>query len=137
MIKKPLNPTEKDVAICIGRAVAPYVFRRDGKTDFQQFFHNDREYADNVPFTDIEHEARTIVKNLIPKKWLIWSHEHKAWWNPGWRGYTNSREAAGRYSFNEARKIVREANCRNGDMPNEAMVEDVDDDQIAKKLGRV
>lgn len=133
---KKLTQTEKEVAVCIGRAVAPYAFRRDGKTDFQMFFHNDREYADNVPFTDIEHEAQTIVRKLIPKNWLIWSHEHKAWWCPNWRGYTHSRKAAGRYSFNEARRIVRHANCRNGDIPMEAMVEDVDDDEVAKELGR-
>lgn len=34
--------------------------------------------------------------------WLIWSNEHRCWWRPDRRGYTNSIEAAGRYTFAEA-----------------------------------
>lgn len=30
--------------------------------------------------------------------YLIWSHEHSAWWKPGARGYTNSPALAGRFN---------------------------------------
>jgi len=33
---------------------------------------------------------------------LIWSHEHGAWWGPGRSGYVNSVAQAGRYSHAEA-----------------------------------
>lgn len=57
-------------------------------------------------------------------KWLIWSHEHTKWWAANWRGYVTRRAEAGRYSFEEACKIVREANIRKQESPNEAMVRD-------------
>lgn len=34
--------------------------------------------------------------------YLIWSHEHGAWWGPGGRGYVRSMSKAGRYSQAEA-----------------------------------
>ncbi len=55
--------------------------------------------------------------------WLIWSNEHNGWWLPASHGYTQSRERAGAYSFEEAKKIVREANITLQDVPNEAMIE--------------
>ena len=70
------------------------------------------------------------------KGWLIWSNEHDAWWAINRIGYTRSRKMAGRYTFGQALEIVRHANCRNGDRPFEAMVEDVDDDEVAKEMGR-
>lgn len=63
-------------------------------------------------------------------KFLIWSMEHNAWWMPNERGYTPSREEAGRYSFEEACKIVKAANIglsrgyqKN---PHEAMIADTE-----------
>ena len=41
--------------------------------------------------------------------YLIWSEEHGAWWVPG-GGYTVSLRAAGRYSKNDADRIVFDAN---------------------------
>jgi hypothetical protein len=38
-------------------------------------------------------------------RWLIWSNEHGAWWNPIWSGYTFDVAQAGRYSLSEAKKI--------------------------------
>lgn len=46
----------EEIAKCIGRAVAPYVFKT------KHFYHNDEKYADNVPFTSIETEAKGIYK---------------------------------------------------------------------------
>ena len=37
--------------------------------------------------------------------YLIWSNEHRAWWNPNSSGYTTSSSAAGRYTRDEALKI--------------------------------
>jgi hypothetical protein len=55
--------------------------------------------------------------------YLIWSIEHEAWWKPNKCGYTFDRDEAGRYPFDEAKKIVGTANQYRGDKaPNEAMV---------------
>lgn len=57
-------------------------------------------------------------------KWLIWSIEHDAWWKPDHNGYTVHRKRAGKYSYEEAIKIVHSANLYRNDnaSPNEAMV---------------
>lgn len=56
--------------------------------------------------------------------WLIWSMEHGQWWRPARKGYTTSREDAGRYTYDEAVKIVREGNFRPDMHPHEAMIRD-------------
>lgn len=81
-------------------------------------------------------QATKAIESTTDGRWLIWSNEHDAWWAPNERGYTRSRKAAGRYSYSRALEIVRRANCRNGDKPFEAMVEDVDDDEVAIEMGR-
>lgn len=48
-------------------------------------------------------------------KWLIWSHEHTAFWRPNHMGYTCEVSEAGRYSFKEAFKIVKGANYPSDD----------------------
>ena len=57
-------------------------------------------------------------------KWLIWSHEHKAWWRPASNGYTEDRNLAGRYELFEAMEICRRANefVKNPNHPEETMV---------------
>ena len=37
--------------------------------------------------------------------YLIWSHEHGAWWRHARRGYTRNMAEAGRYSHREAIEI--------------------------------
>lgn len=60
-------------------------------------------------------------------EWLVWSVEHQSWWRPGERGYTPNLHDAGRYTFDHARQICREANdFLSGPNPNETMVH-VDD----------
>lgn len=34
--------------------------------------------------------------------YLVWSHEHGAWWRPNGRGYTTDINRAGRYTREEA-----------------------------------
>lgn len=58
----------------------------------------------------------------MQNNWLIWSIEHEGWWKPGRRGYTQSREEAGRYTFEEASEIVASANILKQDVPNEAIL---------------
>jgi len=58
----------------------------------------------------------------MKREWLIWSIEHTGWWRPNQRGYTTSRESAGRYTEEEAKRIVKGANMGNRDIPNEAMI---------------
>lgn len=53
---------------------------------------------------------------------LIWSIEHNSWWRPNHAGYTEKREEAGRYTFTEALAVLKSANIRNDDTPNEAIV---------------
>lgn len=38
--------------------------------------------------------------------YVIWSYEHNAWWAPNERGYTEDLERAGRYSAEDAGRIV-------------------------------
>lgn len=39
-------------------------------------------------------------------RYMIWSHEHGAWWMPNSSGYTSDAAQAGRYSYDEAAEIV-------------------------------
>lgn len=66
-------------------------------------------------------------------KWLVWSNEHKAWWRADHRGYCFIRASAGRYSFDEACKIVKSANYARDGEPNEAMVLDVPQPELKGK----
>jgi hypothetical protein len=43
-------------------------------------------------------------------EYVIWSIEHTAWWRPLWIGYTTVLKEAGRYSKQEAARIVANAN---------------------------
>lgn len=43
------------------------------------------------------------------KDWLVWSHEHGAYWGPNHRGYPIDINLAGRYSLEEAVEICRSA----------------------------
>lgn len=71
---------------------------------------------------------------LNPKscQWLVWSHEHKAWWRPAHQGYCAMRCDAGRYSFEEAIDILMNANFGLNTYPHEALVPDID---CAEALG--
>lgn len=43
-------------------------------------------------------------------EFLIWSEEHRRWWKPGSRGYTDLVAEAGRYGRDATEQIVRDAN---------------------------
>ena len=55
--------------------------------------------------------------------WLVWSHEHKSYWPLDRRGYVPLAHA-GRFTFEEALKIVLQGNLgmRNG-IPEETMMQ--------------
>lgn len=42
--------------------------------------------------------------------YLIWSFEHRSWWKPNKRGYTERLSEAGTYPKDEALEICEEAN---------------------------
>lgn len=42
-------------------------------------------------------------------RYLIWSFEHQAWWRPNSNGYTTDLAQAGRYSQEEAGRIVTQS----------------------------
>lgn len=54
--------------------------------------------------------------------WHIWSIEHGMWWRKSHQGYTEIQDEAGVYTYEEALKIVKNANIRMDDIPNEAMI---------------
>ena len=70
-----------------------------------------------------EKEAARLAEEEKAKRcWLVWSIEHDAWWKENHNGYVKSRKGAGRYTFEDACKIVKGANIANKDVPNEAMI---------------
>lgn len=42
-------------------------------------------------------------------RYLIWSHEHAAWWGPASNGYTRAVTQAGRYTYDDAMDICAAA----------------------------
>jgi hypothetical protein len=56
------------------------------------------------------HGSESVYRPAPPREWFIWSEEHNAWWRPNSAGYTGCMAEAGRYTFHEADKIVRNAN---------------------------
>lgn len=53
---------------------------------------------------------------MTESHWLIWSIKHNAWWEKAENGYTPLMENAGRYTLEEAIRIVRSCNW-NKDRP--------------------
>jgi hypothetical protein len=62
----------------------------------------------------------------MDKKYLIWSLQHRAWWQEDSWGYTLEYSKAGRFTLEEAEKICWEANFKCSDLKypslNEAIV---------------
>jgi hypothetical protein len=52
--------------------------------------------------------------------WLIWSHEHSAWWKAHSCGYTQHVEEAGRYSLADALRICHDANMHSDWIKNQS-----------------
>jgi hypothetical protein len=42
-------------------------------------------------------------------RYVVWSFEHRLWWGPGRCGYTPDLELAGRYTAEEAGRIVTDS----------------------------
>jgi hypothetical protein len=79
----------------------------------------------NLDKQELVNLAETFVRGQVEKEkfYLIWSLEHKAWWGRAGNGYRKDRIEAGLYTFDEASKIVKDANIGLHDIPSEAMVE--------------
>ena len=56
--------------------------------------------------------------------WLIWSNEHHAWWKANKCGYTKDVATAGRYLFDDAIEICRDARNTEGTPPETMIRED-------------
>jgi hypothetical protein len=94
----------------------PKTFRRASASTFG---------PSNVGFTGGARRAsESAMTTTAQEQWLIWSHEHRAWWAANQCGYVVKRSNAGRYSFDEACLIVANANFGLEDYPHEAMVKD-------------
>lgn len=72
---------------------------------------------------DRAQDERIAPQKVVVDKWLIWSHEHSAWWKHEGRGYTVDVADAGRFTLQGARAICTNANIylRPGGPPNEVM----------------
>lgn len=55
--------------------------------------------------TDIVAATHPLPDEVVELPWLVWSHEHSAFWKPSRCGYTKYIEKAGRYSKVEADEI--------------------------------
>lgn len=89
-----------------------------------------RQLVDHQQQADPDGERVTVSRQALeevlaavrssPPTVLIWSEEHRAWWNPNSCGYTNSMRRAGVYTVEQADLIVRSAN--HGSAFNEVAV---------------
>lgn len=59
---------------------------------------------------------------------LIWSHQHGAWWRANQNGYTSDIDQAGRYPMQEAYNICASANrgMKRRYPPNELAINESD-----------
>ena len=55
-------------------------------------------------------------------KYLIWSNEHRCWWNPNRSGYTREVDRAGRYDRTEAIAISRGRGWPSVGVPDEVPI---------------
>lgn len=83
------------------------------------------------PLVEAAHAAKAAAEQAAPPaQFMIWSHEHTAWWKANRNGYTGALAEAGRYTEADARKICEGANWRwmqgyaqkHGDRPAEVMI---------------
>ena len=71
-----------------------------------------------------DERAETAERSAQQEKlWVVWSHEHQGYWPQNRRGYVPLAHA-GRFTFEEALKIVLQGNLgmRNG-IPEETMMQ--------------
>lgn len=88
-----------------------------------------REINDSEMYPDAPPDETPIKKRPQDGSWLIWSNEHRMWWGAGRCGYFKLRSKAGRYSFDEAVRIVTEGNQfrHPAEDPQEMMIPDTGD----------
>ncbi|MBN8844823.1 MAG: hypothetical protein J0H88_16400 [Sphingomonadales bacterium] len=80
------------------------------------------------------HESRAIFAALSAApaddagQYLVWSNEHRGWWGPDRRGYTQFAERAGRYGRDEALRIagVARGGWMTGKNPSEIAIPEAD-----------
>lgn len=88
-----------------------------------------RDLIDADCYPDEPLDETPIKKRPQDGSWLIWSNEHRMWWGAGRCGYFKLRSKAGRYSFDEAVRIVTEGNQfrHPAEDPQEMMIPDTGD----------
>jgi hypothetical protein len=59
---------------------------------------------------------------VTAEMYLVWSNEHRCWWNPNSSGYTRQVARAGRYSRAEAIEISRGRGWPSTGIPDEVPV---------------
>src|SRR5262245_49560019 len=74
--------------------------------------------------------------DAIVSAYLVWSHEHRAWWRPMRNGYTTNIAHAGVYSRDDAMEITKGATLDWSKPPNEVPVQiDALPDEAKSLLG--
>lgn len=65
-----------------------------------------------------------MEENIKDTWWFIWSIEHNGWWMPKSCGYARDKKHAGLYKYDEALRIVNNANMYQTSQagPKEAMI---------------
>lgn len=67
------------------------------------------DYESNREPFDDEREQQDLVDyhdELAKRQYVIYSHEHLAWWGPNCKGYTKDLDHAGRYDLTTTAEIV-------------------------------
>lgn len=59
-----------------------------------------------LPVAETDPRVEFVPRPTDEDLWVIWSHEHLAWWRPNQQGYTEDLELAGRYTKQAAMEIV-------------------------------
>jgi hypothetical protein len=62
--------------------------------------------GDPVP---LEVVVAAAITREDPRKYLVWSNEHRMWWAPSERGYTPIIDEAGRFTLSDGMAICRKA----------------------------
>jgi hypothetical protein len=98
LMRQSFNANTGQVGVSVANATEP------------ELCPNDANLLERVTWKEHFEGAAKALDRMYSQQWLIWSHEHEAWWGQNENGYTKDRAEAGRYPFARAREICESAN---------------------------